>query len=1797
MAIDIRTGAIVAGGIFGGYTSDITENPLTGILSTGIGMGMGAFMNLPETSFKQMSRVNVGPKTNIDYIVQQQELSQLGYNTDEFKTRLNSFYNRTKTPLDVRLSSLERSYDVGSSVMSTSTIQRQIRAKAQLESNFEKSLNKINSKFDKIINDRVSFNQNLLENRRGNTSLLEKSKEVAYYNRMITREEQSIARYLETPKGIKELASYDKWIESQRPHRKGFEGKDIWELRNSLFKEYTESNKRAFIPIKKRQDYYNNRLHKDKKDLFNPWFRDYKKDNLENNLDFENRSNDLLNTFKEETNQRRQREIELAKEKFIQEQQKIENWIDNSYLSSKVKRNNRLEKYNNKVEKVTTRYNQEKSVYNNLRNILRSNGINVKNSKEEIINSISTLEDESILKQVDLLLKNSDVNFINQSQLNVNQWKSKRIDLQSTDVKGLTNWLQNQLGNNALDAEQKAQMFLNRAKEGTVSLKDGTISFIDKVNDERVTIPLTSYNEEGLRYHTRGNGNYSVASQYNPYASAYIDGLEVNIDGVKRAITAQDVVKGYDPETMLKYLPEDKPISSILPKIESLFHYNSQEAGMKTNDLTSDMFRNNQNMVDLGTVLKYNQYGEIDSNFPLRKINQNSTKNMASERQRAYLKLAQELPPEQAANLMSGKSLGNLTSINTEGFNSLAVLAPNERGETSVGNRGTKVVNKNTNTQMLESIIGSEQFNKQFSSSQVLNRLDINDDKLFNSIVSSLYGNDYVLGDGAGFFNLGDSSSLVISDKSNIKIPLSNNIAISNPELLVGLTSKEGLSEYLKTNPINIDNTPIAFTEKGVPINLNKMYSSGKIVDGFMTDKDIRLVTEAVFDPTGERNMKFFSTGTKSLNTGVLESSFNIMSEIGLAINANRIQDLGNGTFSIDGKTLNSRELKSYLASVVDTKQKQGNYVQNTLISRADDTGASRIRDMVVEGAKGNSIYDLLLSKGNSKEISAMTAALFSEHKSAVDLTTTLAIDIENKINSGALDSSFRQDFLYLFNSENFRQSNDKTGHLQRAYNLVSNTSLVDNYLAGQSLAVGSFNKGASIVGMNKQAKLSWTAITNLKSSGFTNRDLSYFGLKSEEALYELRSITEERRLSTNSVNDLIKGKEGRFLNILTQNTEAEGRLDLIKSAFGRASYVLDENPYLTYNLSFRDHSVKSLNFSRLTTNRSGLFDDSSMKMLKDLERRKLDIFLADLDFKETTNSKDRKLAQQRLQSKLDSYDLYTKKMLSGDNNLLKEGLSLYSDKSSIMQVKYIGGNADEFAVKELKKNNHAWFISEDEAEFKAKQLGVTLDWQEVNGYKNIKQPVFKRGNDIIPLTSLVTREPAQGPLSSDLISFYVDSTISKNNVGNIFMPLSNEIYYNAMFGDGDQDTVQTLLGDFQTKKQFEDLENKRKPIRQSFFDLKEVIASMKIKGNKNKMKTIADFEDASSYAQYRVSGGLKGTNRKTLAAPATGLTVSYAKALEMELGHLESASSNLTQGRIMVHQLTENLLKSAHLDTESFQLVNEQEVEKLTRMRSGFLGKKGYEGVTRNQYEEELRKTLPNFLGINSIDTNTISGKQTKEKASSLIDTIINAELNHSQSIGDTPFTPLDLNEKRFSKNSNDFIDSLNSIIKEQGITEIDYEDGIKHLRKSTGQVALGTYDYLLDVAKNNKTVIAGGLAAMAGVALLGREQPNFSDSRSAARQQSASMLRSPGTYDESSQNNTPMGIETNPNKAGYILPKTFGAKGIKVGGDMINGASEMYNEYNSMLDSNNIEDQIYNMSTSIFGDNIRSARLQTNN
>ena len=353
MGIDIRTGAMIAGGAFGAYTSDITENPLSGIITTGIGAGVGAFLNIPTTSLMDKSKVNVGPVVNMDYIREQQLRQELGEDLGLLKDRFNSFYNKTKTPLDSRLNALSSSFNSRDRLTPSDLVRRQIQAQMKLDDSYQKSINRINNKYDSILEKRLNFSNDLLEYKKGNISVLERNKEIEFYNRMTSREESSISRYLETPRGRKELKAYDQWIEKQKSLKSHLSGRDITDLRNALFKEYTTKNNNVFKPILKRQEYYNKRLHADKKDLFNPWLKDFQLKNKEDISNFELRSSLLFNDFKVETNRQREEALARLSDNFNTRKEKVSNWVNSSQDNIYSKRKDRRSKYETKVNRAT----------------------------------------------------------------------------------------------------------------------------------------------------------------------------------------------------------------------------------------------------------------------------------------------------------------------------------------------------------------------------------------------------------------------------------------------------------------------------------------------------------------------------------------------------------------------------------------------------------------------------------------------------------------------------------------------------------------------------------------------------------------------------------------------------------------------------------------------------------------------------------------------------------------------------------------------------------------------------------------------------------------------------------------------------------------------------------------------------------------------------------------------------------------------------------------------------------------------------------------------------------------------------------------------------------------------------------------------------------------------------------------------------------------------------------------------------------------------------------------------------
>ena len=92
MAFNAKTASIIGGAAFGAYASDITDDPLSGIISTGIGATMGGFMKIPSFSIKEMSRVAIGPSLDMSLIAGAE--APTAFSTNELRTSLIDIIDR-----------------------------------------------------------------------------------------------------------------------------------------------------------------------------------------------------------------------------------------------------------------------------------------------------------------------------------------------------------------------------------------------------------------------------------------------------------------------------------------------------------------------------------------------------------------------------------------------------------------------------------------------------------------------------------------------------------------------------------------------------------------------------------------------------------------------------------------------------------------------------------------------------------------------------------------------------------------------------------------------------------------------------------------------------------------------------------------------------------------------------------------------------------------------------------------------------------------------------------------------------------------------------------------------------------------------------------------------------------------------------------------------------------------------------------------------------------------------------------------------------------------------------------------------------------------------------------------------------------------------------------------------------------------------------------------------------------------------------------------------------------------------
>lgn len=1469
------------------------------------------------------------------------------------------------------------------------------------------------------------------------------------------------------------------------------------------------------------------------------------------------------------------------------------------------------------------------------------------------IDALKRLNDDKLVKQITPLLSADEFHLSNLHAVSGNIpmvgmfERSIKDTSNSEKIRELAKVFQQQMGNSLEEATEKAQMIVERSI-GAIKVKNGSVLISDRADKGRaIEIPITHYDKNGIRYHNAGDGKATSVKGFTPYAKMLVDESGVKINGQLKTVTANEVLRGMAPEMMLQFLDKDMPISSLMKDIKSHFAYDPNEVshefiGGANFEAKSPTFINNSLTVKTDKILNVDDSLNINSKRPFRRMEQMATKsNNAAEANKVRTDLYRYIP--NARSLTLGISGNSATDINSAGLGTISLFPPQERNISSSVLRQTVPEAPTRGAQAIQQVFGPKGSNILYSSAQVLGKLDIADEEAFNKLSVALLGdNSKVLGDGFGLYNRGHSELFANKSMKDIKIPLSTNTIIKDKVLFEALESGD-INSYIQTNsPIQVGNGVLGYTPDGKPIEIGRQHGSGRIVNAFLQQEKNNLVlrAETVFNPNSENLVKLFSTGSKALASGVKKSDFELLTALGSLMNQEQI-DFKNDQIHLGKRA--SNQLKSFfnkktsmsLDEVRKVAENDPRFMQSfgnkdvSIITSAKRTGMKDLQTLL--DGKGN-IAELLQKSGAQKLIDAgkdkraatITGFLTLETKASEDITSHVTSNLLaplQKVKEGvagkadlarintylqnglipqaitnASDQALIDDainrvssaFRTVMVSDGFVGTN-RDRAMDNLYKFVEMSGVSADLSRGFSTTIGSTNKGSSIVGAGNNARVSWNAYTNMRLSGFSKTQLGWLGEINQDLLYEMQGVLDEVKHKgyRTSINDLIAGSENIAESLLADSLPEE-RLTKFENTF--SGFDTKNNPYLTYDLKYDKSEIKSLNFSLISTNRNGKYEVNDKQVIKELDKHRLNIMSLDIQLQKAINPNTKKMVEEELQDALKTYETYARSMFSGDNNILKNALSLYTDASSITVAQPIGGVAKDL-IESIERNSdgsykaiaNKGFMSTEGIEHLASAMGVNksdIVYQSVieKGFENssLKRAGYMEGRQFIPFSIMSTREPAQGILSSQFMEVLMDPSI-KGGKYSLHVAQGQYGFSVGMNGDFDQDTLQVITKKFSSYEHGE-LSRVSNNIREAHKPYLNVEGDMSPKNQNKSIKALSEFDSIADFDSYQMLASTKGKIRKTFSPMATTMAMNYMSALELEYG---DDVDKKTLGRIGTYRSIENLIKSSHIDTESFKGAT-QPIEELHLARETFLNK----GGDVKSYKTAMQQYLPDVLGMDhtqkSLAAEEAKRLELNKTINQAVDIIIQAELNHAKTI----------NRKATSPVSIDKIGSLSNLSSstEEALAHLDMFDINRQvdMKRSSRQLYQGVNDAIVETIKSNKSLLAVGAAALVGINLMGRSEPSFSDSRANMRQHSTQMLQAPRNLDD-----IETGIETNPTRSAYIQPKSYtNSKSVNVQGQFIEDGYNNYNQFTSMLDPS-LDSQTMNLNSAIFGGGLRSARL----
>ncbi len=728
----------------------------------------------------------------------------------------------------------------------------------------------------------------------------------------------------------------------------------------------------------------------------------------------------------------------------------------------------------------------------------------------------------------------------------------------------------------------------------------------------------------------------------------------------------------------------------------------------------------------------------------------------------------------------------------------------------------------------------------------------------------------------------------------------------------------------------------------------------------------------------------------------------------------------------------------------------------------------------------------------------------------------------------------------------------------------------IQDLMHGNLTTLGNLNTGQAILGIGNKAKMSWTATHQLLSSGLSKDDLKAFGTLDEKLLLELEGIFGERagpfgnKFNSAAINSKITKSDFADLVNILENHIPEQRLGELKA---RGIEIGSKSKFITYNLQNRHKGLERLNFSLVTTPRSGSFNKDERNMLKELEGLKLSLLKQDQLLIDSRTPLERQANLKKYEELADRYIKLTNKSLSGENSLLKAAFSRYTDSSSIDLVRGVGGEASQYIEKQMVANKtlaNGVFVNSEGLAKRLQSMGLSRsDLVEEKISDNLFKFSYKTSNgDLVPLQALLTREPAQGPLSSTLEDIILDKSITSKNP-HTYIPENHFAHIVGKYMDYDQDTLQALMVKYSSKEQANSINSKFKVIGEQLQDLVAMHSHLKVKSKATTAYTPFDFESYSDAAAFKSAAAAQGRERKVLAAPSTSIAVDLSEALTLQFGE---GNAKATRGRFLAHALVENLIKSAHIETSKYQQQTESDIEKLTRLKKEFL-----QTGDKKRYADAIRPIYKSQLNMSDTSNTPEHVVKTMEE---VIEDMVKAETEQAKVLSTRATSPLNVTTPRAGSSVVD-----RAIEASESFLEVNKEFDLQS-SKSYAKLAK---EFKLNLGKtlsDNKGILALGLGASVLGGIVGRQGTPVATSGSTDTDR---FIRDDPSANLRPARTVPTGIETNKQTRAYVTPKNHTKnKNIEIEGQFVN----------SIVDP---VGATQDLSSAIFGDSIRVARLET--